>query len=878
MSAPILESPVLETPILEARGLTKRFVARKPLFGPPVSLTAVDEVSLQVRPGETFAIVGESGSGKSTLARLLVRLIEPTAGTALVEGRDIGGFGPAELRALRREVQFVFQDPFSSLNPVMSVGALVEEPLRVHGLGDARARRARVADLLARVGLRPDHASRFPHEFSGGQRQRIGIARALASGPRLLIGDEPVSALDVSVQAQVINLLEGLKDEFGLTLVIIAHDLSVIRHMADRVAVMYLGRIVETGPTEALFARPRHPYTEALLAAIPGSGPRQTRARLAGDLPNPLDPPAGCAFHPRCAYAEAACAEIRPELVPHGARADACLRSDALGLAGAGLPDERMTAGGARPLCAVAGRPYPAQPKNQQGDDTMTPSLPRLAVLTLTTALATLGSAGPLLAQDLRIGLAEDPDVLDPDQSRTFVGRIVYASMCDKLVDITPELEIVPMLATDWSWSDDGLTLTFNLREGVTFQDGTPFDAEAVAYNIERSQTLEESRRKSEVASITSTEVTGPLSIALTLSQPDATLLAQLADRAGMMVSPTAAEAAGADFGANPVCAGPYQFSERVAQDRIVLTKFEDYWNADAYAFETVTFLPIVDNTVRLANLRSGDIDMLERLAATDVASVEADESLQLEQAVSLGYQGVTFNVGNGDRAGGPFGTSPALRQAFSLAIDREALNQVVFDGVMAPGNQPFAPTSPWYSADFPVPARDVEAAKALVAEAGVESPTLELQTTNSPEAAQIAQVIQAMVGEAGIDVTIIAKEFTTQLSDQTAGNFEASLIGWSGRVDPDGNIHAFATCEGGLNDAKYCNETVDAALNAARTVNDPAERKSHYDEAAAILQPEGPIVYLYHQTWLWALSDKVQGFVPYPDGMIRLEGVTLAE
>ena len=238
---------------------------------------------------------------------------------------------------------------------------------------------------------------------------------------------------------------------------------------------------------------------------------------------------------------------------------------------------------------------------------------------TLAFALALgLGATGAI-AQDLRIGLQEDPDVLDPDQSRTFVGRIVYASLCDKLVDITPDLEIIPMLATDWTWSEDGLELTMNLREGVTFHDGEPFNAAAVVANIDRSQNMDESRRKSEVKSITKAEAVGDMTVKFTLAAPDATLIAQFADRAGMMMSPKAAAEAGADFGLMPICSGPFKFKERIQQDRIVLEKFDAYYNADQINFDTVTFLPIPDTTVRLANLRAGDLDMLERLAATDL-------------------------------------------------------------------------------------------------------------------------------------------------------------------------------------------------------------------------------------------------------------------
>jgi peptide/nickel transport system substrate-binding protein len=265
--------------------------------------------------------------------------------------------------------------------------------------------------------------------------------------------------------------------------------------------------------------------------------------------------------------------------------------------------------------------------------------------------------------------------VLDPDQARTFVGRIVFESLCDKLVDITPSLEIVPQLATSWEWSDDGLQLTMTLREGVVFHDGTPFNAEAVAANIDRSQNLDESRRKSELTSITGVEVVDEFTIRFTLGAPDATLLAQLSDRAGMMISPTAAEAAGLDFGLAPVCSGPYSFVERIQQDRIVLERFPDHWDADNYHFDTVTFLPIPDTTVRLANLRAGDLDMLERLAATDASSVRGDDALTMEQATSLGYQAMTINVGNGENAANPLGRERA-RAAGAVAVDRPQRGQ----------------------------------------------------------------------------------------------------------------------------------------------------------------------------------------------------------
>ncbi|RVV96765.1 dipeptide ABC transporter ATP-binding protein [Mesobaculum littorinae] len=304
-------------PILTATNLVRHFDVGGSLFEKPRKLRAVDDVSLTVNTGETLAIVGESGCGKSTLARMLMRLIAPTSGRMTFEGRQIDQARGRALTELRRDMQFIFQDPFSSLNPRLTVGRLVGEPLETHAPAlSARDRRARVAELLTQVGLRPEHTDRYPHEFSGGQRQRIGIARALASGPKLLIGDEPVSALDVSVQAQVINLLADLRDRLSLTLVVIAHDLAVIRYMSDRVAVMYLGRIVEEGPTDEIFARPRHPYTIALLSAIPVAehGRIKQKVELAGEMPSPIDPPSGCRFHTRCPFAQDRCRAETPQL------------------------------------------------------------------------------------------------------------------------------------------------------------------------------------------------------------------------------------------------------------------------------------------------------------------------------------------------------------------------------------------------------------------------------------------------------------------------------------------------------------------------------------------------------------------------------------
>jgi peptide/nickel transport system substrate-binding protein len=481
-------------------------------------------------------------------------------------------------------------------------------------------------------------------------------------------------------------------------------------------------------------------------------------------------------------------------------------------------------------------------------------------------------------AQTLRIGFNEDPDLLDPATGKSFVGRIVFQSLCDKLVDISPDLKIVPRLATSWEITEDGKVITFKLRDGVTFQDGEKFDAAAVKFNIERAKTMPESVRKAELASVDTVEVADLLTVRFHLKKPDSTVLATLTDRSGMMVAPEAAKQAGAKFGLNPVCSGPYNFVERVQQDHITLARNPNYWNAKAFSFDKIVYRAIPDATARLASLRSGDLDIAERIDPTNVKEFKAQKDFKVVDIVGLGYQGLTVNVANGPKAKTPTGQDQRIREALSLAIDRQALVDAVFDGLYIPGFQAVPPVSPYYSDKFPPPKRDLDKAKALLKAAGVDHPAINLRYPTGSVAQKEAEVIQAMAGEAGFDIKLISTEFATLLKNASDGDYEVIDIGWSGRPDPDGNIYSFYVCGGGLNDNHYCNPEVDKILGDARQTTDVAARKALYEKFDGIVLQELPIIYLHHPKWIWGMPTKLAGFTPYPDGMIRLEGMKLAQ
>ncbi len=478
----------------------------------------------------------------------------------------------------------------------------------------------------------------------------------------------------------------------------------------------------------------------------------------------------------------------------------------------------------------------------------------------------------------LRIALREDPDMLDPTLARTYVGRIVFAGLCDKLFDIDAKLQIVPQLASSYEWTDPK-TLVIHLRSGVKFQDETPMDAAAVKYSLDRHMTMPGTGRKAEISVLDHVDVVDPLTVRLVLSAPSAPFLSQLTDRAGMIVSPKAAQAEGKDFALHPVCAGPMKFVERVAQDHITLERFADYWDKAAIHVDRVIYSIIPDTSVRLANLQAGSVEIVEQIIPTDTDAVKRDPKLRLVTTNGLGYESITYNVGNGPQAKTDLGQSALVRQAFDASIDREALLQVVYNGMYPPAGQAVPPESPFYAPDINPVARDVGKAKALLKQAGVKLPVpVAMIAPNNPDIKQMAEVIQSMAAEAGFDVKITTMEFASSLDNAEHGGFQAYLLGWSGRIDPDGNLYTFLhSTTGAQNYGKYSSPVMDKLLDDARLEPDMPKRKALYAQIAALEQKDVPLSYIYTFRNFAGVSAKVSGFTPVGDGLIRLQGITLA-
>ena len=481
-------------------------------------------------------------------------------------------------------------------------------------------------------------------------------------------------------------------------------------------------------------------------------------------------------------------------------------------------------------------------------------------------------------AQDrpLRVALEFDPAPLDPATDGSYTNRIVTTLMCDSLIDVAPDLSFVPELATSWEWAPDRLSLTVHLRPGVLFHDGAKFDAEAMAANFKRYQTADYSIRKTEMAAITGTEVVDPLTLKIKLARPFAPLIALLANRPGTPYSPKILNLPKEEIANHPVCTGPFAFKERVAQDHISLERFPGYWNAAAIKLPGVMFQNMPDSNIRKVNLAAGALDIANKIAPTDVGELSKNAKLKIARSPALGFVLIEFNVAHGPAADTPLGRDARVRRAFSMAIDRQALNQVAFDGQYTPSAQMEAPGNPYFDTDYPVPTRDVEGAKKLMAQAGVSQVSFTLKIGTDPLDAQVAEIIQSMVKEVGIDMKVEPQDNTAVMSATQSGGFQASQLIWSGRVDPDGNAPIWLRCKGFTNWGSYCNPKIDELYDLGSAAQTLAERLPFYQRATDIFLADQPDVVLYHNALLWGVTAKLQGFRGRPDGLWRPEGVSL--
>lgn len=510
-----------------------------------------------------------------------------------------------------------------------------------------------------------------------------------------------------------------------------------------------------------------------------------------------------------------------------------------------------------------------------------------LAAVLVIATVAAVGASGSTSGPTVRgggtltISLAEEPDALDPTVARTFVGRIVFVHMCEKLYDLNQKLQIVPQLAAALpKVSRDRRTVTIRLRRGLRFNDGTPVTAQAAKISLDRHRTLPRSTRRSELGPVESVGAVGANTIVLRLKEPFGPLTAQLADRAGMLLSPAQLDKLGDRFASEPVCVGPFRFQSRTAGDRIVLTKSPFYYAKKRVKLSRIVFRIINEPSAAAASLRAGDVDVVDRLAATELAAVRRDRDLRIIKATSIGYQGITINIGNKNglgklpyqNVGTPIASSPLLREALELAIDRQLLNKVVFNGTVQPGCGPIAPVSPWFERKVTCNLRrNLARARSLVARSGIRNPSIRLMTGTDAVALREGQFIQAQAREAGFDVVLEPTEFVTSLRKADAGNYEAFRIGWSGRVDPDGNIYQFVHTNGSLNDAGFSNPRLDRLLDDARAAG-PAARKRLYTDAVRLIRRNRPIIYLYHAVTRDGVKKNVVGVQLFGDGLIRAQ------
>jgi peptide/nickel transport system substrate-binding protein len=515
------------------------------------------------------------------------------------------------------------------------------------------------------------------------------------------------------------------------------------------------------------------------------------------------------------------------------------------------------------------------------------PAVAFALILLAAIAAVALTSPAPARAdtKTLRIALNQDLDILDPNLTQAYVTGVVMVNMCERLYGVDPKGAIVPVLASAMpTYSDGGKTVEIRIRAGMKFNDGTPADAQAVKFSIERGKTLKGSTTRSDLERVTAVEAVDARTVRIKLDKPFPPLTATLATRVGSVVSPTQIAALGDKFNSNPVCVGPWKFVSRVPQDRIILERSPYYYDPGAVHFDRLVFSIIPDDAVRIANLRSGDIDLAHLVPPTDAKALKSEGVFTVSEVYSLGYQGITINLANqngmsnpGVPRSTPLAGNPKVREAFDYSIDRDALNQVVSDGTYTPDCTAIAPQNPLYPKGIRCPKRDIAKAKLLLTEAGFPNGvSLELTAVNDPLQMRVAQVLQSMAADAGIHITINPLEFASSLAETAAGRYEAFLIGWSGRPDPDGNLYLLETCSGAASRHKACDPDIDALLTQAREAPDVKQRIEWYRKATERLNQRRSIIELYHPSYIVAFKKGLKGYSATPDGLIQVKGVSL--
>lgn len=840
---------------------------------------AVDGIDFEVHAGETFGVIGESGSGKTTLGRALVSLLEPSAGRVLHDGIDPRTLRGAALRAHRRRWQIVFQDPNASLNPRMTILDSVAEPLDIAG-GDRRANRRAALESLARVGLAPELAARYPHQLSGGQKQRANIARVLTLAPRLIVCDEVVAALDVSIRGDVLNLFADLQREHGLTYVFITHDLSVVSHISDRIAVAYLGRLMELGPADGLTGQPLHPYTEALLSAEPVPLPAALRTGqrivLQGEIPSPVDPPSGCRFRTRCRYVQPRCAQAVPswrELRPghrvacHFATPDGpptvVTVDDDAAVAARGDPIRPPLPAPRRSETTMPDRPH--EPRLPAGAPSSRRDLLQAALGAAAASVLPGGAhaqaASPRRGGVLKVAAPANPSSLDPATGGAGSDHVFLWTIFDTLVDWDyATLKPVPGMA-EWA-TPDANTFVLTIRPGITFHDGTPMDAAAVKFNLDRNRSDARSNIKADLVNISAVDVTGPLQVRLTLKQPDAALPAILSDRAGMMASPKAVQALGNQHDRQPVGAGRWKFVSWADNQKIVVTRHEQYWRAGQPQLDGIELSIIPEMATGLRSVVAGQNHLAYGLSARYTPIASRAKNVTVVNGPTLYCYKIYFNYARGPLA------NAKVRQAINFALNRQTFINATMGGAGEPAFM-LLPSSHWGydKAVADLYRHDPDRARKLLAEAGFGS-GLELTFGgySDQDSVRRSEVIMDQLGKVGIRC-----KFTNgtipEISGQFFGNekkFDALVSAWTGRPDPS-MTYALAYGKGAYYNAGRAEASPELSqmLLDSRAKEDLAWRKQVFARLQRIVMEQALSAPIAFQLEMDAVGNEVKGFRP---------------